>query len=57
MKANQADISVRTMCKTLDVSHSGYHDCLDRPACPRAQANVVLLEQIRQAHKASSDAT
>ena len=44
------------MCKTLGVSHSGYHDWLDRPACPRAQANVLLLEQIRQAHKAS-DAT
>ena len=56
MKANQADVSVRAMCKTLGVSHSGYYDWLDRPACPRAQANVVLLEQIRQAHKAS-DAT
>ena len=44
------------MCKTLGVSYSGYHDGLDRPACPRAQANVVLLEQIRQAHRAS-DAT
>lgn len=56
MKANQAELPVRAMCKTLCVSHSGYYDWLDRPACARAQANAVLLEQIRQAH-AVSDAT
>ena len=56
MKANQAELPVRTLCKTLRVSHSGYYDWLDRAPCARAQANVVLLEQIRQAH-AASDAT
>ena len=56
MKANQAELPVRAMCKTLRVSHSGYYDWLERPACARAQANVALLEQIRQAH-AASDAT
>ena len=56
MKANQAVLPVQAMCKTLRVSHSGYYDWLDRPACARAQANVVLLGQIRQAH-AASDAT
>ena len=44
------------MCKTLRVSYSGYYDWLGRPACAQAQANAVLLEQIRQAH-AASDAT
>lgn len=53
MKANQAELPVRVMCKTLGVSHSGYYDWLDRPACARAQANAVLLEHIRQAHLAS----
>lgn len=56
MKANQAVLPVQAMCKTLRVSHSGYYDWLDRPASARAQANVVLLGQIRQAH-AASDAT
>ncbi len=56
VKANQAELPVRAMCKTLRVSHSGYYDWLERPACARAQANAVLLEQIRQAH-AVSDAT
>ena len=56
MKANQAVLPVRAMCKTLRVSHSGYYDWLARPACARAQANVALLALIRQAH-AASDAT
>ena len=43
------------MCKTLRVSHSGYYDWLERPACARAQANAVLLEQIRQAHAVSDE--
>ena len=56
MKANQAELPVRALCKTLRVSHSGYYDWLERPACAQALANVLLLEQIRQAHGAS-DAT
>ncbi len=56
MKANQAELPVRSMCKTLHVSHSGYYDWLDRLPCAQVRANVVLLEQIRQAHMAS-DAT
>ena len=47
---------MRALCKTLRVSRSGYYDWLERPACAQAQANAVLLEQIRQAHGAS-DAT
>jgi putative transposase len=56
VKANQAELPVRAMCKTLHVSHSGFYDWLERPACAREQANAVLLGQIRQAH-AASDAT
>ena len=56
MKANQAELPLRTICKTLRVSHSGHHDWLERSACAQAQANAVLLEQIRHAHLAS-DAT
>jgi putative transposase len=56
VKANQAAFPVRTLCKTLRVSPSGYYDWLDRPPCAQDQANAVPLEHIRAAH-AASDAT
>lgn len=56
MKANQADLPVRALCKTLRVSHSGFYDWLERAPGARAQANATLLQHIVQAHRAS-DAT
>ena len=56
MKANQADLPVRALCKTLRVSHSGYYDWLERAPSARAQANTGLLQRIAQAHQVS-DAT
>jgi putative transposase len=56
MKANQADFPIRTMAKVLEVSASGFYDWLDRPVCAREQANVELLETIREVHT-MSDAT
>jgi putative transposase len=56
MKANQADFAVRTMAQVLQVSASGFYDWLDRPVSARDQANVELLEEIREVHT-SSDAT
>jgi putative transposase len=53
MKANQAELPMCAMCKTLGVSHSGFYDWLERPACARARSNAVLLNRIRQAHTAS----
>jgi len=44
---------VRTMCKVLGVSASGFYAWRDRPPSQRAVANVVLTEQIRQAHAGS----
>ena len=38
MKANQAELCVRALCKTLRVSPSGYYDWLERAACAQAQA-------------------
>ena len=54
MKASQADdLPVRALCETLQVSTSGYYDWRDRPVSQRGQADVVLSESIRQAHRAS----
>ncbi len=44
---------MRTMCKVLGVSASGFYAWRDRPPSQRAVANVVLTEQIRQAHAGS----
>ena len=44
------------MCSVLQVSASGYYAWRDRAPAPRAIANAVLTERIRQIH-AESDAT
>lgn len=56
MSANQAEFPVRTMCRVLKVSASGFYDWQDRAPCARTQANAALYERIRQAY-ANSDAT
>ena len=56
MSANQAKLPITTLCNTLQVSRSGYHDWLGRSPSPRCLANKRLGEQIQQVH-AMSDAT
>lgn len=43
------------MCKTLQVSASGYYDWQGRPPSQREQANTALTAQIRQAFVASDE--
>lgn len=56
MNANQADLPVRTMCRVLDVSASGYYDWIGRAPSRRTIDDAVLLERIRTIH-AESDGT
>lgn len=56
MKANQADLPVRTMCRVLRVSASGYYDWLERVSSARARANAELMQRVSEIHRAS-DAT
>jgi putative transposase len=56
VRANQADVSVRTMCRVLQVSSSGYYAWRERSPSKRAIDNAVLSERIRAVH-AASDAT
>ena len=53
MTANQADFPVRTMCRVLQVSASGFYAWLERPPSSRALADAVLTERIRRIHTAS----
>lgn len=54
--ANQADFPVRTLCRVLDVSASGFYAWCSRKPSPRAMGNAMLIENIRTIH-AASDAT
>jgi putative transposase len=56
VNANQADVSVRTLCRVLQVSASGYYAWRARSPSRRAIDNAVLTERIRTVH-AVSDAT
>jgi putative transposase len=54
--ANQADFDVRTMCRVLGVSASGFYSWRSRIPSARSISNAVLTERIRGIH-AESDAT
>ena len=47
MNANQADFGVRTMCRVLKVSASGYYAWRDRSPCQRVLDDAVMIERIR----------
>lgn len=49
--ANQADLPVRTMCRVLGVSASGFYAWRDRSPSQRSIANAVMTERIRQVTK------
>jgi len=53
VKANQAVHEVRTLCRTLGVSASGFYAWRDRPPAVRALADEQLLERIRAFHATS----
>ena len=53
MSANQADVSVKTMCRMLDVSTSGYYAWRDRTPSRRSIDDAVMTERIRTIHAES----
>ncbi len=55
MNANQADFPVRTMCRVLGVSHSGFYDWRHRVPSQRAMDDMMLTERIRQVHADSRE--
>ena len=55
MSANQANLPVRTMCRMLRISASGYYAWQGRPPSPRALDDAVLTERIRVIHAASDE--
>ena len=51
--AQKATYSVARMCRVLEVAPSGYYAWRQRQPSRRAQANALLLEQIRAVHARS----
>ena len=51
--ANQADFPVRTLCRVLNVSASGFYAWSARKPSMRSIENAVLSERIRTIHVAS----
>ena len=56
MSANQADVSVKTMCRMLNVSTSGFYAWRDRGPSQRSIEDAVMTERIRKIH-GDSDTT
>ncbi len=53
MKVNQADYPVRTLCRVLGVSPSGYYTWRSRAASERSISDAELTERIREIHEDS----
>ena len=53
MRAHQAEFPVRTMCRVLGVSLSGYYEWRGRPPSARAVRDTEILERIEHHHLAS----
>ena len=50
MKRHQAEYPVRTMCRVLELSTSGYYAWLECPPSARAAANEALVARMREIH-------
>jgi putative transposase len=53
VRANQGAHSVRTLCRVLDVSPSGFYSSKGRPPSRRAVEDQDLTRRIRRVHEAS----
>jgi putative transposase len=53
IKANRMNYSIDILCKSLEVSCSGYYDWVDRPISAREVANKNLLAEIKGIHVGS----
>ena len=55
MSAHQAEFPVRTMCRVLGLSPSGYYAWLNRPPSERSLRDAELVVRIREVHQANRE--
>jgi putative transposase len=48
--AEKAQFPIRTLCRALEVSHSGYYAAQQRPTSARAQDDITLLRRLQVLH-------
>lgn len=53
IKANLGSFAIRTVCRALEVSVSGYYAWLKRPESNRVKRRVALAEKIKVVHEAN----
>jgi putative transposase len=53
IEAHRDEFEVKTMCRALEVSRSGYYAWRSRPPSQRTQANQELVKHIKQVHRDS----
>jgi putative transposase len=55
--AEKAEHSIKTMCRVLEVSRSGFHAWQSRPPSARTVADAALTERIQEIHARNRKAT
>jgi len=55
VRDHAAEFRIRSMCRVLGVSRSGFYEWRDRPCSARSAENMKLLACIRQIHRRSSE--
>lgn len=55
IRDHERQYAIRSLCRVMKVSRSGFYEWRDRPISTRAKANAALLSCIRQVHERSRE--
>jgi putative transposase len=55
IREHESRYSIRSLCRVMEVSRSGFYEWRDRPCSARSAENTKLLACIRQIHQRSNE--